>query len=288
MNSHQLCYNGTFHPEDTPIFTAENRAFRYGDSLFETIHCNGTQIQFFDEHMHRLEQGMKQLSMTIPTGFSETIEENIKLLINKNKSFLGTRIRLSVFRNPGGLYTPGTNTVSYLIESSKLDSVHYQLNKKGLQIGLFDSYKKASNSTSSFKTGNSLAFILAGLHKQKMKWDDCLLLNERNNLVESVSSNLFIVKDSVLFTPSLESGAVNGIMREQIIQIALHLGVTVYDDCIIKAEELKNADEVFLSNAIMGIQWVVAYQDRRFFNKSSKVLIEALNKKAFGESYASL
>ena len=281
MNSHQLCYNGTFYPETAALFTADNRAFRYGDSLFETIHCNGTQIQLFGEHMERLQLGMSHLRMEIPDNFSHTIETNIKSLITKNKSFLGTRIRLSVFRNSGGLYTPQTNRISFLIESSKLDSPNYYLNKKGLKIGLFDSYKKASNSLSGFKTGNSLPFILAGLHKTEMKWDDCLLLNERQNLVESVSSNLFIVKDGILYTPSLESGAMNGIMREQIIQIALKLGITVYDDCIMKPEQLIDADEIFLTNAIVGIRWVVAYEERRYFNRSAKVLIEELNKKAF-------
>ena len=281
MNSHQLCYNGTFYPETTALFTADNRAFRYGDSLFETIHCNGTQIQLFGEHMERLQLGMSHLRMEIPDNFSQTIETNIKSLITKNKSFLGTRIRLSVFRNSGGLYTPKTNRISFLIESSKLDSPNYYLNKKGLTIGLFDSYKKASNSMSGFKTGNSLPFILAGLHKDEMKWDDCLLLNERQNLVESVSSNLFIVKDGILYTPSLESGAMNGIMREQIIQIALNLGITVYDDCIMKPDQLMDADEIFLTNAIVGIRWVVAYEERRYFNRSSKILIEELNKKLF-------
>lgn len=284
MNSHQLCYNGEFYSDNTALFSADNRAFRYGDSLFETLHTNGTQIQFLEEHLERLQLGMKQLSMEIPENFHETIEKNIKKLITKNKSFLGTRIRLSVFRNSGGLYTPITNSISYLIESSKLDEPKYFLNKKGLKIGLFDSYKKTSNSLSAFKTGNSLPFILAGLHKEEMKWDDCLLINERQNLVESVSSNLFVVKDGVLFTPSVESGAVNGIMREQIIQIALSLGITVYDDCIIKPEQLEEADEIFLSNAIVGIRWVVAYEERRYFNRSAKTLIEELNKKAFAES----
>lgn len=284
MNSHQIFYNGEFYSENTALFSANNRAFRYGDSLFETIHTNGTQIQFFQEHIERLSLGMKQLNMEIPVNFHDTIEKNIKRLITKNKSFLGTRIRLSVFRNPGGLYTPTNNSISYLIESSKLEKPEYYLNKKGLQIGLFDTYKKTSNSLSRFKTGNSLPFILAGLHKEEMKWDDCLLINERQNLVETVSSNLFVVKDGILFTPSVESGAVNGIMREQIIQIALDLGITVYDDCIIKPEELMDADEIFLTNAITGIRWVVAYGERRYFNRSAKVLIEELNKRAFQEN----
>tara|TARA_R110001583_G_scaffold25760_8_gene93129 strand:+ start:5812 stop:6666 length:855 start_codon:yes stop_codon:yes gene_type:complete len=284
MNSHQLCYNGEFYSDDTVLFSADNRAFRYGDSLFETIHTNGTQVQFFNEHIERLTLGMKQLGMEIPENFHETIEKNIKRLITKNKSFLGTRIRLCVFRNSGGLYTPTTNSISYLIESSKLEEPKYFLNKKGLKIGLFDTYKKTSNSLSGFKTGNSLPFILAGLHKDEMKWDDCLLINERQNLVESVSSNLFVVKDGILFTPSVESGAVNGIMREQIIQIALNLGITVYDDCIIKSKQLEEADEIFLTNAIVGIRWVVAYGERRYFNRSAKILIDELNKRAFKES----
>jgi len=283
MSSHQLYYNGEFYSDDTALFSADNRAFRYGDSLFETIHTSGTQIQFLQEHIERLTLGMAQLNMEIPVNFHSTIEKNIKRLITRNKSFLGTRIRLSVFRNSGGLYTPTTNSISYLIESSKLDEPKYFLNKKGLQIGLFDTYKKTSNSLSGFKTGNSLPFILAGLHKEEMKWDDCLLINERQNLVESVSSNLFVVKDGILFTPSVESGAVNGIMREQIIQIALNLGITVYDDCIMKPEQLKDADEIFLTNAITGIRWVVAYEERRYFNRSAKTLIEELNKRAFRE-----
>ena len=284
MNSHQLCYNGEFYLNDTPLFSANNRAFRYGDSLFETIHTNGTQVQFFNEHIERLKLGMKQLSMEIPVNFHHTIETHIKSLITKNKSFLGTRIRLSIFRNSGGLYTPKTNRISYLIESSKLEEPRYFLNKKGLKIGLFDSYKKTSNSLSGFKTGNSLPFILAGLHKEEMKWDDCILINERQNLVESISSNLFIVKNGILFTPSVESGAVNGIMREQIIRIALDMGITVYDDCIMKPEQLKDADEIFLTNAIVGIRWVVAYGERRYFNKRAKILTEELNKRFFKES----
>jgi len=283
MNSHQLSYNGEFHSDDTALFTADNRAFRYGDSLFETIHCNGTQIQFFDEHIERLQLGMKFLRMEIPVNFAAIIKQNIENLITKNKSFLGTRIRLSVFRNAGGLYTPNTNRISYLIESSKLEESKYCLNRKGLKIGIFDTYKKSSNALSAFKTGNSMPFILAGIYKTEKKWDDCLLINERQNLVESVSSNLFVVKDSILFTPSLESGAVNGIMREQIIQLALNLGITVYDDCIIKPEQLVEADEIFLTNAIIGIRWVVAYKERRYFNRCAKILIQELNDKAFPE-----
>ena len=276
-----ICFNGKLYSKDTPLWGAENRAFRYGDSLFETIHANGTKIQFLKEHLDRLTMGMETIGMIVPKGFRDRISKEITHLINKNKSFSGTRIRLSIFRNDGGLYAPNDNTISYLIETSPLQNDQYSLNRKGLKIGIYDEIRKAPSIISRFKTGNSLPFIMAGNHRKKMNWDDCVLLNERGNLVESISSNLFIVKDEVLMTPSLESGAVSGIMREQVIETALKLNFTIYDDCILKPDHLLDADEIFLTNAISGIQWVVAFQERRYFNKIAKLLIEELNKTCF-------
>ncbi|WP_421918262.1 aminotransferase class IV [Marinifilum sp.] len=273
--------NGVLFPKNSAVFGAENRAFRYGDSLFETIHSNGTEIQFFDQHLDRLIKGMKTIGMIIPERFRNKLKVNITYLINKNKAFAGTRIRLSVFRNDGGLYTPSDNNISYLIETSGLENDRYVLNKKGLKIDIYPECKKSSGIISQFKTGNSLLFIMAGNYKNKRLLDDCLILNERGNPIESISSNLFIVKNGVLMTPSIASGAVSGIMREQIIETALNLNLTVYDDCIITANDLLEADEIFLSNTINGIRWVVAYKERRYFNTTAKLLLEELNQSTF-------
>jgi len=276
-----ISLNGELFLKNEAIFSAQNRAFKYGDSLFETIHANGTEIQFLDQHLNRISKAMRTIGMVYPSNFKEKVRTDITYLINKNKAFSGTRIRLSVFRNDGGLYTPTDNTISYLVETSRLNHDHYQLNKKGLRIGIYQDIKKTNGILSQFKTGNSLLFIMAGNHKKKLQLDDCLLLNERGNLVESISSNLFIVKDNILLTPGIDSGAVSGIMREQIIEAAINLGITIYDDCDLSVDDLLNADEIFLTNAIVGINWVVAFQERRFFNKTAKLLIEELNRTAF-------
>lgn len=277
----KICFNGIIYPKSELLFGAENRAFRYGDSLFESIHTNGTEIQFLSEHLDRLCMGMTALEMTIPPNFKEKLKTNITFLINKNKAFAGNRIRLSVFRNDGGLYTPIDNSISYLIESYPIENPHYNLNRKGLKIGIYSKIKKPYSMLSRYKTGNSLPFILAANYRKKMNWDDCILLNEKDNLVESLSSNLFLIRNDILLCPSLENGGVSGIMREQIIKCASELNITVFDDCDLKTEDLLEADEIFLTNAISGIKWVVAFQERRYFNKTSKILIDALNKKAF-------
>lgn len=281
-NQKQLCFNGKYYLEDTPLLTAANRAFRYGDSLFETIHANATSLQFWPEHYARLSDGMNALGMEPGSNFTkETIEREIIHLLNKNKIFGGARIRLSVFRNEGGLYTPTDNSISYLIETTDLSQGEYTLNHKGYTIGFYEEISKPANLLSKFKTGNSLPFILAGIKREKQQWDDCLLLNDRGNIVEGLSSNLFMVKNGILMTPSLESGCVAGIMREKVIEAALDLQITVFDDCRITKEQIMEADEIFLTNAISGIRWVVALHQRRFFNRISKRLTQAINKRAF-------
>lgn len=283
MNSCQhLCFNGKYYPQELTLFGTNNRAFRYGDSLFETLHAQNGKIQFLQDHLNRLTRGMQILGMTKPKKFTlAKIEAETIHLLNKNKLYGAARIRLSVFRNQGGLYTPTDNNISYVIEASTLDKMGYTLNKKGWSIGIYDQMRKPVNILSPFKTGNALPFILAGIYRSQHQWDDCLLLNDRNQLVEGLSSNLFMVKNNILMTPSLESGCVAGIMRERVIESALDLGITVYDDCTLTPQDMYEADELFLTNAIWGIRWIVAYEHRRFFHRISELLTQKLNQQIF-------
>ncbi len=275
-------FNGNFIPNDTPVLTAENRAFHYGDALFETMHATGTIVQFFNEHFKRLTTSMRKLKMLVPPKFNtDAMHNEITRLLNKNRFYQGTRIRLTVFRNNGGLYTPATNDISYIIETKKIDNADYVLNKKGLKIGVFEQSRKPINIFSNLKTTNALCFIMAGLYKTENKLDDCIILNQENNIAEAISSNIFIVKDNNIYTPSLDDGCVAGIMREQIINIALSLNYTVFDDCSVKPDDLLTTDEVFLTNAVSGIRWIVAYEQKRYFNKIAKILITRLNEIAF-------
>lgn len=277
-----ILYNGNYHYKDDFGLSYKNRAFCYGDALFETMHANGTKIQFFTDHIIRLRFGMKTLGMEIPANIeNDTIEKEIIKLLHKNKLYQGARIRLIVYRNEGGKYTPKNNSISYLAETDYIENEQYQLNTKGLAVGLFDKIKKPVNTLSNLKSSNALIYIQAGLFAQKNNWDDCILINENNQLVEGVSSNLFILKDSILRTPPLSDGPVAGIMRKQILQIADSLKLKIINKESCTEQHLLNADEVFLTNSISGIKWVMGYKDRRYFNRTSKILIDKLNKTAF-------
>lgn len=277
-----ILFNGNYHRKEDFGLSYKNRAFCYGDALFETMHANGTQIQFFADHMMRLRFGMKNLGMEIPLNIeNNSLEKEIIKLFHKNKLYQGVRIRLTVFRNEGGKYTPLDNSISYLVETEYIENEQYHLNSKGFSIGLFDQIKKPVNKLSNLKSANALIYIQAGLYARQNHFDDCILINEDNRLVEGISSNLFLVKDNILLTPPLNDGPVAGIMRKQILKITDSLNFKIVNNHSCDEQDLLQADEVFLTNSISGIRWVLGYKERRYFNHTAKLLMDELNKFAF-------
>jgi branched-subunit amino acid aminotransferase/4-amino-4-deoxychorismate lyase len=268
-------------PAGEPSIMHGNRSFCYGDALFESIHANGTRLQFFNSHYNRLKTGMQILYMdsrSLPEA--AVMESHIVKLLNKNHLYNGVRVRLSVFRNTGGLFTPEDNSVSFLAETQPLPDDLYSLNAKGLKAGVYNAVLKQPGILAGLKTSNSLLYIMAGLYKKESGLDECFIMNTERRPSEFISSNLFIVTKGIIYTPPLTEGCIAGIMREQIIRIARNEGI----ECIeskLTTEDLNLADECFMTNAVKGIQWVVAFNQKRYYSKTSRLLVNALNKEQF-------
>jgi len=276
----QIVYNGTFIPETEISFYTENRAFLYGDAIFETLRVNNRTILFFEEHLNRIISGMTVLKYEIPdkfTLFKDKLNDEILSLLNRNKIFKSARIRITVFRKSGGLYTPATNAADYVISAEKLNSEYFRLNPEGLRISVFKEIKKPLNIFSPFKTGNSLIYTLAGIYKTENTLDDCLILNEKNQIIEAVSSNIFLVKNKTLITPPVSDGCIDGILRNEIIRLAELHKISCTEQSVYE-EDLLSAEEIFLTNSINGIQWVVAYKNKRYYKRLSEFFIKLLNK----------
>ncbi len=260
------------------VLNVSNRAFRYGDALFETIRCMHQRPAWFRDHYQRLLNGMSLLKMDIKSlPPAVALEAQISSLIQKNKLFGDARARLTVFREDGGLYTPVSNRVNYLIEVSPLPTSGYELNTKGLFIDVFDEETKPINRFSHYKTANALLFVLAGQFKKEVCKDDVLIMNARKQIIEGLASNLFWIKDGVVYTPLRSSGCVDGIMRKQIIRLLKENNRLIYETSGTDIETLYEANEIFLTNAIQGIQWVVGLKDKRYFCNVSKEIAQWLN-----------
>lgn len=269
--------NGKFHPSDQPIFTAENRAFKYGDALFETIKCINEEPVFLEQHLQRLYGAMELLQFEWTDLLLKTVVyEEIKRLLTRNRHKNGARLRLTVFRNEGGLYTPITNKVSVLIESTESPN-KYHLNNEGLSLGVCQTITKPIHSLGSVKSANALIYTLAGIEKNKQKVDEIILLNTKGLVCETLSSNLFLVIHNRLVTPPLSEGCLPGIMRQNVLTIAKNIGMEVLETPV-GINAFEQAEEVFITNAICGAQWIMGYEQKRYFHKISERINLELNK----------
>lgn len=259
-----------------PSVAFNNRAFRYGDALFESIRLCNSKIMFLRDHITRLKLGMTVLRMNLPAEFNtENINELILELLKQNKQSSNARIRLTVYRNEGGYYSPDTNDISFLIETEEISDA-YLLNQKGFWIDIYSEIKKPINKLSGLKTANALIYVMAGLAKQSMKLDECFLINEKGTICESISSNIFVVKNGTICTPPLSDGCLEGVMRKQILEIASQHKILAFENTV-TVNTLMNGDEVFLTNSVKGIQWVGQFKQKFYTNKLSQFFIEKLN-----------
>lgn len=275
--SNFICINGEFVSNEKPVFSSQNRAFRYGDGVFESMRAIGTSVPFLNSHFSRLISGAQFLEIELPESFSlDFIAKQIKHLINANKHFNGAKIRIAVYRKEGGTFFPLSNKAEYYIESEPLDTPNYQINPKGLVIDIYPDLAKPNSTFNPFKTIPSQLYVKAALYAQSNKLDDCLLINEKSQIVEASSSNIFLFSNNHLVTPSLSEGCLPGVMRMNIIQLAKKEKIEVLDDAVITEKDLLNADEIFLSNAVQGLKWIVAFRNRRYFSRTAKKLSQSL------------
>ena len=273
-----LCFNGEILPSSSFSLSPENRAFRYGDAVFETIRCFGNRPMFLELHYNRLVRAMKTMQMdTSCIPFPDVLEKRIESLINRNRFFVSSRIRLTVFRNEGGLYTPATHQCSYIIEASALNESSYQLNEKGMIAGIYHDMAKSKNVLSQFKTANALISVMAGLYKIQNNLGECLIINTDGKIVEAISSNLFWYRNEILYTPSVSAGCVDGVMKNIVMDMAQKLNLKVLETQGVDEHVLMTSDEIFVTNAIQGIQWIVGMGDKRYYNQKAKQLTHSLN-----------
>ena len=277
MPNTNCIYNGHLISLYEPAISFTNRAFRYGDSLFESIRYSKGKVMFLADHIKRIKLSMTILRMNVPAEFSTpNIEALILHLLNENSISSDARIRLTVFRNDGGYYTPDTNDISFLIETEALETEGYALNQKGLWVDVYAEIKKPISKIANLKTGSALLYVMAGLTKKSLKLDDCLLINENGHIIESISANLFVIKNGALYTSPLTDGCIEGVMRKQILALASLNRILTFEQSL-TVNTLMNGDEVFLTNAIKGIQWVGQFKNTFYTNRQALFFTEQLN-----------
>ena len=212
-------------------------------------------------------------SATYTTAF---FEAKILELCAQSGITEGGRCRLSLDRISGGAYLPDANEAIYYIEVYPYEVNHFELNARGLELDIYQDIKLQKNLLSNFKTKMGLPYVMAALAAKEKGLDDLFLTDYRGQILESSSCNVFIISNGVLYTPGLEEGCLAGTMRMQIINLALANGIKVYESALLP-QHLLAADEIFLTNAIRGINWVGGYRTKRYQNNIARKLVVLLN-----------
>ncbi|PUZ27457.1 branched-chain amino acid aminotransferase [Chitinophaga costaii] len=225
-------------------------------------------------HFERLMASVHLLHLEMPIHFTrDYLMDLVTQLCVKNKVETLARVRLSVFRTEGGLYTPENNTAEFLIQCWELHKQVFELNETGLDIDIYPESRKTCEKLSTIKSANCLPYIMAGMYAREHELNDALLLNTHGRVADATSSNVFIVRGNQVWTPPLGEGCVCGVMRKYLLALDTTLHLMEHP---ITVSDLENADEIFLTNTIYGIRWVERFRDNSYGNATATILHDLL------------
>ncbi len=276
--------NGTLLPLAKAASPLNNRGLNYGDALFETLRISGGKIFFWEDHYFRLMASMRILRMEIPMNFTmEFLEKQalrtIHALNDDNSTY---RVKLLVWRKPGGKYAPLQHEIEYAITAENLPDPFYIVNQSKYEVELFKDHYICPGLLSTLKTNNRIINILGSIFAEENGFQNCLLLNGNKQVVEALNGNLFLVSGNAIKTPPLSDGCLNGILRKQMLSILGEMTDFSFEEASISPFELQKADELFITNSVQGIVSVTKYRKKEFGNEVAIILLAKLNEKAAG------
>ncbi len=254
-------FNGEFiQEEDIALNISNNRCFLYGDGVFESMLGTSMGIRFWDDHYDRLVKSSKAIRLDIQRlPGSQNLHSLLKQLLIYNNIHGQARMKIQIWRTAEGLYNPDADDISYLITALPYDKPFVQLKE---HVRVIYSPRLTFTEYSSFKTCNSLPYVLASKEKTLLNLDDVLLLDQKNRISEFSASNIFWFQKGKLFTPSLNTGCIAGVMRKKILDYCAQNRVKTMP-ALATIDELQESEYVFGSN-FSGIHPVAQINEWKF------------------------
>lgn len=262
-----ICYNGRFMDAQTPLFTVDNRGFKYGDGLFETAKVYNGTILLSSYHFQRLFAGLRMLQLVITITPAE-LTSKVQQLCEQNGCSALARVRITFFRTQH-------NNAAYVIEATTLTEDKIAWQNKGWSLTLHPTVRKSCDAFSNIKSANYLPYVLAGMYAAENKADECLVANMYDRICDGSKTNIFIIKDKIVYTPALTEGPVSGVMRAYTMDILKSCNYPVHETAITE-NDVALADEIFVTNAIEGLRWTSTYKQKQYGHEECKKIYQLL------------
>jgi aminodeoxychorismate lyase len=270
--------NGNFYEDFDAKISIKDRGFRFGDSLFETVSFYNKKLFCWELHLKRLELGLKSLKIIFNT---EQLESLAYKIINANKIDNGF-IRICITRGEGsrGYLPTNAKPPSIIIECNERLPIAtefanlYISDIKKIPVECLPVNQKLSQGLNS---------TLAKIEASENNCFEALQLTVEGYISECSSANIFWIKDNNLFTPSLNCSALNGTIRQYLINNLNKTSLTLNEGKF-TLEDLKTADEVFITNVSVVIMPVKSIQKQGFIqNYNSYNKSQFIKKTLFSE-----
>lgn len=239
--------NGEFVPVKDAKISVFDHGFLYGDGIFETMRSYNSKIFLLDEHLERLARAAEALQLTLPYSKRE-LEALLEQTVYRNGPDL--YIRLTVSRGPGPMgIDPGLCSKPTVVITTKEIKYNDTFYTQGVKAVFVSTMRNLAGATMpEVKSLNFLNNILAKQEVLKAGASEGFMLNHLGQVTEGTVSNVFLVKGDCLKTPSPESGLLEGITRQKVMELALIMGLEVKEEFLFK-DDFAIADEVFYTNS---------------------------------------
>ncbi|MGJ7031806.1 aminotransferase class IV [Niabella hirudinis] len=268
---HYLCFNGIFSDAATPVIAAANKGYRYGDGFFETLRVHRGTVPLWDLHRSRILKSLSLLNYRFAQGATlSRIYENIIELCHLNGCAESARVRLSFSNGDGGLFE--ASALHYLAEAMPFAATP----EDALVLGIYNELAKEAHRFSELKLSGNFIYSRAAQYCNERGWNDSILLNKEGRVVETTMTNLFWIKNGALFTPPVTDGCVAGVFRTYLLEA--EPGIT---ERSCTPETLREADELFLTNALRGIRAVAQFDGTYYAGNLTKTLQHRHNQLLF-------
>ena len=254
--------DGTFYDERDAKISVFDHGLLYGDGIFEGIRAYHGRVFRLKEHIDRLFCSAKAILLTMPLSHAEIMEAVVETC-RKNKLRDGY-IRLVVTRGAGtlGLNPNRCKNPSVIVIAGRIQLYPEELYERGMEIVTVPTVRNLHSALNpAIKSLNYLNNILAKIEANNSGCEEAVMLNAEGFVSECSGDNIFIVKDGRLFTPPLSAGALYGITRQVVIELATQSGNSVLEPNLTRYD-LFNADECFLTGTGAEIVPVVKIDGR--------------------------
>ncbi len=275
--------NGTITPAHEPVFTASNRSFRYGDGLFETIRYYNGRVLWLEEHHSRLSLSMHLLDMELPAHLTPLFMLREIRKVCEANGCTNARVRFSVYREGEGNYAPAGVEAGFVVTCNAMQEPPYSAHE-GLRLGTYTDHVKPFNRLAGLKTASALLYVLAGHWAAQQGYDEALILNDQGRVAEAISSNVLLVKDNEILTPAYTEACLSGIMKEVVMVEANKMDIDSRT-AHITLDDLRTADEIWLTNTIRGIQWVSGWEGITYTGKLGMSIQQKLQDYSVSEDH---